>query len=210
MKKQPLNQLIEANNHYNRDFREYLLGTLDNQKIFNLGSNFGKLSQYLDSGDLYMRQGILSKAVKGHDSSIDLNKFESLPQKLAQPTQIFKSKKPDSIVVVLDSITDTKRQFAVVAIQMHHRRFIGQTPDNISVITSIHGRPLSQLLKWRKEGLELYYNKNKNSAYSNQSGAIPNREISGAVNRDTNIHSNQLGTIPSVGVNKGFKNNTNV
>jgi hypothetical protein len=189
-----LSSLLKANSRYNEDLKKYLSGTLDNQKIFNLGNHFGILSQYLDSSsNLYMRQGILSKAAKGHDTSIDLKKMESLPQKLAHPAQIFKSKKPGSIVAVLSSITDSKRQLVVVAIEMHHKRFIGQTPDKVNVITSIHGRPLRQLLKWREDGLELYYNGKSiktNSTHSNQPGAIPDRELSGVLNNTTNVLQN--------------------
>ena len=166
--------------------KDYLAGKLNDQVIFYLGNSLGNLSEKLDNHKgLYMRQGILSKALKGHDTSIDLKQLKDLPLKLSQASTIFRSKKPGSLVAVID-VTDSKKQPVVVAIQTHHAAFIGQTPQGINVITSIHGRPKKQLMHWKAEGLELRKGEKINSAYI-QFGAIPNRDVSGNLKNTAKI-----------------------
>ena len=177
---------LEANKRFNKELKEYLAGRLNDQVIFYLGNSFGNLSKKLDNHKgLYMRQGILSKATKGHDTSIDLKQLKDLPLKLSHASTIFRSKKHGALVAVID-VADSKRQPVVVAIQTRHAAFIGQTPEGINVITSIHGRPKEQLMHWKVEGLELGKGGKINSAYI-QFGAIPNRYVNGDLNNATKI-----------------------
>ncbi|MDR1226549.1 MAG: hypothetical protein LBK47_06585 [Prevotellaceae bacterium] len=181
-----LSSVLEANSKFNNDLKKYFEGKLSDQVVFNLGNSFGKLSENLDNfKNLYMRQGILSKALKGHDTSINVRQLENLPLKLYKAKTIFKSKKPGSLVVAIDMV-DSRKQPVVVAIKTHHTAFIGQTSDDVNVITSIHGRPKEHLMYWKSEGLELRKGQKINSTHI-QSGTIPDRYVSGVSNSKAKV-----------------------
>jgi hypothetical protein len=132
-----------------------------------------------------MSQRIWNKALKGHSAAIDLKELEDFPLKIAEAPLVFKSKKPGSIVVVIN-VTDSENQPVVVAINTSAK---GINRESINQVTSIHGRPLNQLELWKEQGLELHNSAQKETFI---------------------LSSKRHGAIPGLGQNKGFKDATNV
>jgi hypothetical protein len=181
-----LSSLLKVNNAYNKDLQKYMQGKLPTWKVLDLGMPCGELAKHIDNAtNILMSQRILTKAQKGHDTTMFLKQLEDLPIKLSQPPSIFQSKKAGSVVVILDE-KDNKNNPIVVPINKQGIIFDGKSNKCTNLITSIHGRPQKHLELWTENGLNLY-SKEK-----------------------TFIHPEQLGTIPSVEMNKGFKDATNV
>ncbi|MDR1226557.1 MAG: hypothetical protein LBK47_06625 [Prevotellaceae bacterium] len=189
MEQGKLAQLLEANNKYNKDLSKYLKGTLPKKNFLNLGQPHGALAEHIgNSQDLLMRQGILTKAVKGHKTPINLKQVEDLPFKLYQAKQIFKSKKDGSLVAVLD-VKDSANNSVVVTIDVNQKINNRREESNVSTITSIYGKPALNIERWQQEGLELHsvQNKEKTSTYSKQLDLIPSVGINEDLNDVTKL-----------------------
>lgn len=153
--------LLKANNKYNSDLEVYRQGLLPKDIVFNLGRPVGELSKFLDcSQDIMMQQNILTKAQKGHDTTVTLTQLENLPLKLNHPPFIFQSKKVGSIVVILNE-KDNENNPIVIPINKESVILNGRDELNVNLITSIYGRPQKHLDLWAENGLSLY-SKEKN------------------------------------------------
>jgi hypothetical protein len=183
-----LSGLLKANNRFNEDLRKYQKGTLPRWKILDAGLPLGELSKHLDKAqNILLPQRILTKAQKGHESTIALEQLKDLPIKLNQAPLIFQSKKTDSVVVVINE-RDNKNNPVVIPINKKGAIADGGVSKRANLITSIYGRPQKHFDLWTENGLSLYKGDKEK----------------------TFTHPEQPGTIPGVEVNKGFKDATNV
>jgi hypothetical protein len=178
-----------ANSRYNAQLSEYLKNPnrLRNKPI-NLGVPVGVVEKYLgNSQEIFMRAGIIGKALKGHETAISKKDLENLPSKLANPSQVFKSKKEGSIVVAVD-IKDNLGQPVVIAIEVKSAIELGSKQYAGNIITSIHGRKMEHLKMWKEHGLELYgRQKEKSSTYLANPGTIPSGKASRGLDNDAKI-----------------------
>ncbi len=147
--------LIEANNKFNKDLQRYFKGDMGRWEIFDLGCTFGELSVHLANANMYMRQGILTKA-KRH--GVNISALKHLPLMIAQANRAFKSREVGSVVVVLN-LYDDDNQPVVVPVQTNTKGFEGTTQGNVNEIASIYGKKESVLQLWQEAGLELYNKK---------------------------------------------------
>jgi len=189
MEQSQLAALLEANNRYNKDLQRYIKGTLPRHEPFNLGKPYGKLSNYLDNSEnILMRQGIINKATKGHESSIKIGDLKDLPLKLYQVSNIFQSTQENSLVTVIN-VRDSANNPVVIPIKAKSTFEIGREKYAGNLITSIYGKTTENLEKWRAQNLELYNKERKEK---------------------TSINSISPSPILGDGVNRGLENTTKV
>jgi hypothetical protein len=187
MEETEMSNLLKANNAYNKELRKYIKKDLPSNTFFNLGQPIGKLSELLNSSQcIMMRQGILKKAIKGHEAPINLNALEDLPLKLHSASLFFKSKQQENSIIIAPNIRDSKNNPVVIPISINAPLFINHQKYTVNLITSIYGKSEEKIELWRQQNLEI------------------------ASKDKTFTYSEQLSPILSAGTDKGFKDTSNV
>lgn len=94
---------------------------------------------------------------KGH--GITLEQMKALPEHLADPIAVFKSKTSGGLVV-LTPMPDINSELVVAVVHLGKRAGKNVVND----IASVHGRPDDEIARWVRGGLLVYVNKKKNPA----------------------------------------------
>jgi len=150
---------IEAvNTKFNEELQQYIDGTLPTDRRFNLGFPNGGLAGQLEELPLYVKQGILKKAVEKHN--IDLNGLRNLPKQLADPIFVFKSKDGVSKTVLIDA-KDSQGRNVIAAIELSSIQIDAKRRLEVNDIKSLHGKDFEKLLHWIDNGLLAFVNKRK-------------------------------------------------
>jgi len=150
---------IEAvNTEFNEELQQYIDGTLPTDRRFNLGIPLGGLTDLLEAAPIYVKQGILKKAVEKHH--IDLNELKNLPKHLSDPIFVFESKDGISKTILIDA-KDTLGRNVIAAIELSSIQIDAKRRLEVNDIKSLHGKDFEKLLHWIDNGLLAFVNEKK-------------------------------------------------
>jgi len=147
-----------VNTKFNEELQQYIDGTLPTDRRFNLGLPHGGLAGQLEDAPIYVKQGILKKAVEKHN--IDLNELKNLPKQLADPIFVFESKDGTSKTVLIDA-KDTLGRNVITAIELSSIQIDAKRRLEVNDIKSLHGKDFEKLRYWIDNELLAFVNKRK-------------------------------------------------
>ena len=104
---------------------------------------------------------VVRKAINGVKHQVPLTVIDRLPESLADPVMVFDSATVPGALVALVGAVDDHRQPVVVALHLSAQ----QQRHVVNAITSVHGRPHDQIMRWAKQGLLRYRNEKKSLAW---------------------------------------------
>lgn len=94
---------------------------------------------------------------KGH--GITLEQLKALPEQIADPVAVFRSKTSGGMIVLTD-MKDVNGELVIAAVHIGKR----SGRRTVNDIASVHGRPDADFMRWLSDGSLLYLNEKKNPA----------------------------------------------
>ena len=168
--------ISEINNSYNEQIERWESGEMRPDESIQVGYPMGVMRHFMSNVPILLRQKVLSKSRKKH--GLTAAEMKNLPEAIAKPIFVFKSKAETISVLTELKSEDGKNMF--VAIELEKDLKLGGHTMVVNDILTIHGRenenvvlPIIQngSLVWvdKKKGLDwLHSAKSKSQAITNQ------------------------------------------
>lgn len=149
--------------------------------------------------DVTISRDVVRKATNGVKHHVPMSVIQALPEQIASPVMVFKSKTEQGSLVVLTEFNDAKGDPVIAAI--HLSKQVGQKIE-VNEISSVYGKgPGSKISEWIGSGLLLYAHKEKSRTWLTDRGLqLPKAQIQGGkgsvLTDDDFVKSSAIGVQP--------------